>query len=789
MQSWRLQTEGIRRIATILAATGFLFFLATCGGGGGGGETDPKKVTITGVVDDGGASSTIPSAICRFVDRGGVEHDEDICELTSGAQLDGRFQLSVAPGVQGYIYCGPRSMTHLNLTTFSSTVGFQAGDVKPNENVTPVTTVAADIIRFEQPSDPETRKGQLVLQAQSDPNLQLVTTLAGRLYRAMLAEQVNTSLGNDHGDGGDPDPDGRDSDGGVGGDAGDGADFSPLANAACAFVVGDDFETAQPIHATALADLLVDGKLNRPDLAALAEDVFHGMSDTSEEIQRAFAAVFPPDGLGKALATTTNAAGEYFLRIPPNLPGYVRCVPENSQQLVLGTYVPGRAYGEVRDDEHVSPATTVFSAVIAPQLSRDLKTVKENYQNDIAGLEVLLDWPDYPAGSLQGFTAKTEAATNPEVGLVAFSATALFNIFYKNALDVDYLAALADMVDNAPADPQNPVDPAFLEGQAIPAARAQALADIVNSSVDATATELGTALDAGLSTARIQVTVMSAADGSGLIPGATVTIDTTGHPDLTCTAGCGDETDARGQLTLTLSGVPGGVATPVTVSVSGVPGYAPTTIRTQVVAFATVDLDVTLSGGSGGSHRLTLQGGGEGSGNVTSLPTGIDCDTDQNRSTGSCSASFADGQDVTLTATAGAGAVFSGWSGACTGTARTCSVTMSADATVTAAFDRVCAESDISIDTAQALFDANGGQGSFRVTAPDGCPWSASSNVAWIQLLRDSGSGGGSVSYQVSANSGAERSATITVAGQAHRVTQTAGSCSYTITPTSDAYT
>src|SRR5262249_33089951 len=47
---------------------------------------------------------------------------------------------------------------------------------------------------------------------------------------------------------------------------------------------------------------------------------------------------------------------------------------------------------------------------------------------------------------------------------------------------------------------------------------------------------------------------------------------------------------------------------------------------------------------------------------------------------------FASGTAVTLTATPAAGSTFTGWSGGCTGTANTCTVTMSAAQSVTATF-------------------------------------------------------------------------------------------------------
>ena len=66
-------------------------------------------------------------------------------------------------------------------------------------------------------------------------------------------------------------------------------------------------------------------------------------------------------------------------------------------------------------------------------------------------------------------------------------------------------------------------------------------------------------------------------------------------------------------------------------------------------------------------------------GTVTSSPAGITCAT-------ACNASYAAGTEVTLQATPASTAIFSGWTGACSGSATTCTVTMSQDQTVTAVF-------------------------------------------------------------------------------------------------------
>src|SRR5690349_13602294 len=59
---------------------------------------------------------------------------------------------------------------------------------------------------------------------------------------------------------------------------------------------------------------------------------------------------------------------------------------------------------------------------------------------------------------------------------------------------------------------------------------------------------------------------------------------------------------------------------------------------------------------SGLVFQVRVTPAGNGTGTVTSNPAGIDC-------TPSCSAIFAEGTSVTLTATAATGSNFTGWSG------------------------------------------------------------------------------------------------------------------------------
>ena len=85
---------------------------------------------------------------------------------------------------------------------------------------------------------------------------------------------------------------------------------------------------------------------------------------------------------------------------------------------------------------------------------------------------------------------------------------------------------------------------------------------------------------------------------------------------------------------------------------------------------------------------------------------------------------------------------------------------------------------------------AEGGPGSVGVTAGTGCPWTASSNVAWITVTAgSSGSGNGTVVYSVAAHSSTSpRSGTLTIAGMTFKVNQAGVPCTYSISPTSKSF-
>ena len=88
------------------------------------------------------------------------------------------------------------------------------------------------------------------------------------------------------------------------------------------------------------------------------------------------------------------------------------------------------------------------------------------------------------------------------------------------------------------------------------------------------------------------------------------------------------------------------------------------------------------------SGTLTVATRGAGTGTVTTTTPGIDCGA-------VCSAPFRYTSAVTLNATAAAGSVFTGWSGACTGADTTCTVTIGDTTSVTATFATVAPQASV----------------------------------------------------------------------------------------------
>jgi hypothetical protein len=101
--------------------------------------------------------------------------------------------------------------------------------------------------------------------------------------------------------------------------------------------------------------------------------------------------------------------------------------------------------------------------------------------------------------------------------------------------------------------------------------------------------------------------------------------------------------------------------------------------------------------------------------------------------------------------------------------------------------------------TSQSIAAAGGAGTTVTVSAPSTCRWTASSGVSWIAIGSGaSGTGNGTVTFTVAANTGAERTGTLTIAGRTFTVTQGGTSsptpppppppapCSYSISPRND---
>lgn len=87
----------------------------------------------------------------------------------------------------------------------------------------------------------------------------------------------------------------------------------------------------------------------------------------------------------------------------------------------------------------------------------------------------------------------------------------------------------------------------------------------------------------------------------------------------------------------------------------------------------------------------------------------------------------------------------------------------------------------------QTVPAAGGAATSVTVTAPAGCNWTAVPSQSWLTVTSGaSGSGPGSVGLSAAANIGPDRSATVTIAGETHTVSQASG-CTYSLNPTSHA--
>jgi len=137
---------------------------------------------------------------------------------------------------------------------------------------------------------------------------------------------------------------------------------------------------------------------------------------------------------------------------------------------------------------------------------------------------------------------------------------------------------------------------------------------------------------------------------------------------IDCGANCSASYDSGTVVTLTATPAPGSTVEGWTGGGCSGTGPCTLTVTANTTVFARF-----------GITRFTLSVNREGSGTVTSNPAGINCGN-------TCSAAYNSGTQVTLTATPDFLFAFVGWSGGgCSGTGA-CTVTMTANTTVTARF-------------------------------------------------------------------------------------------------------
>ena len=163
----------------------------------------------------------------------------------------------------------------------------------------------------------------------------------------------------------------------------------------------------------------------------------------------------------------------------------------------------------------------------------------------------------------------------------------------------------------------------------------------------------------------------------------------TGAPDgvasaINCGTGCAsDSADFSEGTPVTLTAIPdSGYA------FTGWSGEVPPECTGAITACVlTMDAVKSVTATFATYRMLSVTKAGTGTGTVTGTPAGISSEIDCGTGCASDSANYSTNTVVTLTAAADAGHTFSGWSGACSGTAP-CVVTMSAARSVTATFAR-----------------------------------------------------------------------------------------------------
>jgi uncharacterized repeat protein (TIGR02543 family) len=136
------------------------------------------------------------------------------------------------------------------------------------------------------------------------------------------------------------------------------------------------------------------------------------------------------------------------------------------------------------------------------------------------------------------------------------------------------------------------------------------------------------------------------------------------------------------------------------------------------------------------TFALTVSTTGSGSGTLTGNVGSINCTSAAGTTSGTCSAPLASSTAVTLTAMPATGSTFTGWSGACSGTSTSCTLTMDAAKSVTANFNST-APAPQTIAFGPTPVVTVGGTGTVSATASSGLPVTISSSTLGICTVAD----------------------------------------------------
>ena len=166
--------------------------------------------------------------------------------------------------------------------------------------------------------------------------------------------------------------------------------------------------------------------------------------------------------------------------------------------------------------------------------------------------------------------------------------------------------------------------------------------------------------------------------------------------------------------TLTVTGT--ATATPeqvvIVIHVAG-PGAEP--------ARAVVGLPITVV-----QPQVQVLPAGAGTGTVTSSPAGINCGS-------ACTAKFAPGTSVTLTAAPGAASTFGGWSGGgCSGTSTTCTLVVTSAPIITATFNSTAQSFSFSAPTTASVAQGGGATATATITRVNGYAGAVSITAAGL---------------------------------------------------------